>query len=354
MQIKKKITKYLIASAILLLIINVALDFFTKRKRVENNEQEFTCRQLDSIFYDVLNDFGIESEWITSVKVKIADEDSIEKKIVVKLPADLPIPLIIRDFHKKIENDITSFVSEEKKFYGATEIRIYSNEYLKQFIQLVPDNQIIRKRNELCFIISNAFDLNEKDFNSFLSIPYPFSTEVIPEEDLIMKANELKNYSKEFIVLLNDDVADMPFKLNPKSHKYILKNSVKNIAAAFPNAQLFVIDESSELYNSTTFNFIRDEFKKRKINLINLSEFIHLNSEDENELISKFRFHAEDKSGSDKIKSTDQSTQLNQKIFYLSYENFLKIKNEFDRMRKKGNKIIPLSATYLVKNNFGK
>ncbi len=351
MQKKQKITKYLIATSILLLIVNVALDFFTKQKRVENYEKEFTCRQLDSIFYNVLNDFGIEPEWISSVKFKIIDEDSIEKKIVVKLPADLPIPLIIRDFHKKIENDITSFVSEEKKFFGTTEIRIYSNEYLKQVIQLIPDNQIIRKRNELCFIISDAIDLNEKDFNSFLSIPYPFSAAVVPDEDIIMKANELKNYSKEFIALLNDDVTDMPFKLNPKSHKYILKNSVKNIASSFSNAQLFVIDESSELYRSTTFNFIRDEFKKRKINLINLSEFIYLNSDDENELISKFRFHAEDKSGSDKINSNEKSHLLNQKIFYLSYENFLKIKNEFDRMRKKGNKIIPVSTTYLVKNN---
>lgn len=351
MQFKKKITKYLIASAILLLIINVALDFFIKRKKDVNIEHEFSCQQLDSIFYDVLNDFGIESEWISSVKIKIPDEDSIEKKIIVKLPADLPIPLIIRDFHKKIENDITSFVSEEKKFFGTTEIRIYSNEYLKQLIQLIPDKQIVRNRNELCFIISDAFELSEKDFNSFLSIPYPFSTVVIPDEDIILKANELKNYSKEFIVLLNDDVVDMPFKLNPKSHKYILKNSVKNIALSFSNAQLFVVDETSELYNSTTFNFIKDEFKKRKINLINLSEFIHLNSDDENELISKFRFYAEDKSESDKNKLPNQSGLPNQKIFYLTYENFLKIKNEFDRMRKKGNKIIPLSATYLVKNN---
>lgn len=338
MQLKKKFTSYLLAFAVVLLIVNVLVDYFKKSNKGNNYVRELTSHQIDSIFLSVLNQYGIEPEWISTTKIKVPDEDSISKKFIVMLPEDLPIPLIIKDFHKIIENDITSFVSEEKKIYGTTELRIYTNEYLKLLALLIPDKQTVRKRNELSFVISNAFDLNESDFNSFLSIPYNFSAVVIPKEDLILKADSIKKYSKEYIVLLNDDLNDSKFKLNPSSHKEVLRNSIRNIITFFKDAQLFVVDESSELFNSTVYNFIRDEFKKNKKTLIPLSEFIHLNSEEDAELNSRFRFHCEDKSGS------------NQKIFFLTFENFQKIKNEFDRIRKRGNKITALSSTDLVKN----
>ncbi len=339
MQFKKKITNYLLIIASLLLVLNAAIDFFNKGKRNVNSELEFSCRQLDSIFYDVLKDFGVEQKWIKSKNIKIAEEDSIKKKFIVKLPIDLPIPLIIKDFHKKIENDITSFVAEEKEIFGITEIRIYSNEYLKLLVELLPDKEIVRDRNELCFIISNVFELNENDYKSFLSVPYSLTATVIPDESVVQKVIELSNYSKKYIVLINDEIVDSQFKLKPDSHKYILKNSVKNIVLVFNEAKLFIIDESSELFKSTTFNFIRDEFEKRGIKLIHLSEFIQLINDDEIELRSKFKFYAEDKGS------------INQKIFYMPFENFIKIKNEFDKMRKKGNKIIPLTSTYLIKSD---
>lgn len=339
MLIKNKYTNYLLIAAILILVVNAAVDLITKRKKNINTELEFSKRQLDSIFLSVLNDFGIEQEWISYSKIKIANEDSIERKVNVKIPVDLPIPLIIKDFNRKIENDITSFVAEEKHFYGATEIRIYSNEYLKLLVELIPDEKIIRKRNELCFVISDVFDLSENDFNSFLSIPYKLTAAIVPDEEVASKLYKLANYSKEYIVLINDDIEDSQFKLDPKSHKYILKNSIKNIASVFSGAKLFVVDESSDLFKSTTYNFIRDEFKKRNITLIHLSEFIHLTNDDEIELNSKFKFYAEDKSGD------------NQKIFYMPFDNFIKIKVEFDKMRKKGNKIVPISSTYLIEKS---
>lgn len=337
MRMKRQLTKYLFVFAVLLLILDVVIDFFYKPERNKNTELEFTCAQLDSVFYEALNEFGIESKWISSEKFKIADEDSVKKKLIVKIPIDLPIPVIIKDFQKKIENDITSFVSEEKKIHGETEIRIYSNEYLKLIAELVPDSKIVRKRNELAFIISNAFELNEKDFDAFLSIPYKFAAAVIPSDDMILKAQNVKNFSKEYVILINDDIKDSQFELNPKSHKEVLKNSIKNITLAFSEAQLFCVDESSSLFNSTSYNFIRDEFKKKNRPLIHLSEFIRLFSDNEVDLISKFKFYAED------------TTISKQKIFYVPFENFMKIKNEFDKTRKKGNKIIPLSSTNLIK-----
>jgi hypothetical protein len=336
-QRKKTFTKYLLGTAILLLLANVTIDFIKKPKRNDKNSaRELTTGQIDSVFLDVLDQYGIEQEWISTKKIKIPNEDSISKQYTVKLPIDLSIPLIIKNVNKIIENDITGFVSEEKKIFGATEIRIYTNELLKLKATLIPDSGTVRNRNDLTFIISDAYDLNQSGFNAFLSIPYTLTAAMVPGENTVAKADSLKKYSKEYLVLINNDMNDTKFRLEKGDQKELLKNSVNNIISNFRNARLFTIDDQSKLFNSTIYNFIRDEFKKRRIKLIRLSEFLTLNADEDAELISKFRFYCVDKTGS------------RQKIFYLTFEDFQKINNELEKFRRKGNNILALSSTNFV------
>ena len=338
MHFKKTFVKYLLAVAILLLLVNVSIDFF--KKPIKNNKnltRELTTSQIDSVFLNVLDQYGIEKEWISTKKFKAADEDSISKQFIVKLPVDLSIPEIIKDINRIIENDITGFVSEEKKVFGTTEIRIYTNELLKLKATLIPNAETVRNQNDLAFIISDAYDLGESDFNTFLSIPYVLSAAIVPDDQTIAKADSLKKYSKEYIVLINNEMTDTKFRLEKGDQKALLRNSVYNIISNFRNAQLFAVNEKSALYKSTIYNFVRDEFKKRGIKLIPVKEFLMPESDEDKELISKFRFYCEDKSGG------------KQKIFFLTFEDFQKLRRELEKLRKRGSNIIALSKTSLVK-----
>lgn len=339
MQTKKNFTKYLLITAIALLIVNVGIDLFKKPSAMKSaDSKELSVKQIDSVFFSVLNEYGIEPNWITEKKINVPYEDSVKKELVVMLPADLPIPLIIKDVHDIIENDITGFVSEEKRIFGRTEIRIYSNEILKLQAVLLPDAQTIRKRNQLSFIISDAFDLSDSDFNTFLKIPFVLSAAVTPNDDSVIKADSLAKYSKEFIVVINNGIKDSKFRLETKYQKALLRNSVSNIIKLFSKARLFAVDEQSEIFNSTIYNFIRDDFKRLGVNLLPVNEFLNLRWDVESELISKFKFHCEDKSGND------------QKIFFLTFDDFLKISGELNKFRKKGNRVIAVSSTELAKN----
>lgn len=339
MQLKKSFTKYLLITAVVLLLINVAIDLIKKPAK-KNNEQsrELSTQQIDSVFLSVLDQYGIEKEWISTSKIKIPYEDSISKQFTVKLPADLSIPLIIKDVNKIIENDITGFASEEKKIFGTTEIRIYTNELLKFKAVLIPDAETIRHRNQLSIIISDAYDLGSSDFNSFLSVPYVLSAVVVPGDAAVTQADSLKKYSKEFVVLLNNENKETKFRLESGDQKELLKNSVINIVSGFRKAVLFCVDEQSKLFNSTIYNFVRDDFKRHGIKLVHENEFLQIAGDDDSELISKFRYHCEDKSGG------------NQKIFLISFDDFLKIRPELEKFRKKGNQVIALSSTDIVKN----
>ncbi len=334
---KKKFTKYLFLFTILLLIINLAVDLI-KRPKKNENVNELTINQVDSVFKFVLDEYGIDSAWITTKKLRIADEDSISKQYVVMLPSDLPIPLIIRDINNIIQKDITGFVSEEKKIFGTTELRLYTNELLKLQATLVTDPNAVRNTNNFAFIISDAFDLSDTDYNKFLELPYTLSAAVVPGQAAVVKADSLEKYSKEFVVLINDDLTENKFRLRVDYQKELLKRSVNSITTGLQKGAVFTIDEKSKLFNSTVYNYVRDEFKRKGKIIVPLSQFIYLDSGDNNELISKFRFHRDDK------------TESKQKIFYTSFDGFNVLRNELEKARKKGSRVIPLSTTAFVNN----
>lgn len=337
MTIKKRFTKYLLGIAVILLLINVIIEIFTAPgKNNINSTRELLSSQIDSVFLNVLDQYGIENEWISTKKVKIPNEDSISKQFTVKLPLDLSIPMIIKDINRIIENDITGFVSEEKKIFGTTEIRIYTNELMKLKATLIPDASAVRNRNDLSFIISDVYDLSSSDYNTFLSIPYILSAAAVPGVKTDALTDSLKKYSKEFVVLLNDDLSESKFRLESNDQKALLKNSISNIVTNFKSAVLITVDVQSKLFNSTIYNFVRDEFKKRGIKLIRLPEFIMLSADEDTELISRFRFFSENKNGG------------NQKIFFITFEDFKKIRPELEKFRKKGSSILALSETNFV------
>jgi len=333
---KQKFIKYLIAAAVILLVVNITIESLKKPKK-ETAIHELSVLQIETVFFTVLDEYGIETKWITRKKYKSADYDSVKTEYVVKIPADMPVPLIIKNINKVIEKDITGFVSEEKKIFGTTEIRIYTNEVLKLKATLIPDKEIIRKRNELSFVINDVFDLSEKNFNNFLSIHYSLSCTVVPGHDLIIKADSLKDYTKEYAILLNNDISDPQMKLKSDYQKKLLRGSMQNIVSSFRDAKAYIVDENSTLYNSPIYNYVQDEFKRQSIFLYPRSGLIELNAQEDSELISKFKFYCQDTTG------------VHQKIFFSSFDNFLKIQNEIEKIKKKGNKIIPLSKTFLAR-----
>jgi hypothetical protein len=248
----------------------------------------------------------------------------------------VPIPLLLRDINKIIEKDITGLVSEEKKIYGATEIRAYANEILKLKATLIPDKGIIRNGNSVAFIISDALDLSKNDFNQFLSITQPLACTVVPAKSIVPLVDTLKNYRKEYVVLLDDEIKESELKLKQEFQKELLRGSIKNIISLFKDAKVYTIDEKSKIFISPIYNFVRDDFKRQGITLYPYSDFIHLNAADDSELLSKFRFYSNDTTG------------VRQKIFICSFENFQKILPELEQYKKKGHKIIPVSKSYLT------
>jgi hypothetical protein len=334
--VKRKLITYLLILAVALLFLNIIIDIFSK-KSVKTDSRELAKSEIENTFWQVLDNYGIKAEWVSKKRFKMTNEDSINAQFNVSVPGDIPIPLIIKDINNVVEKDITAFVSEEKKIFGTTEIRIYTNEILKLKATLIPDPNLIRKRNEFTFVISNGMELNDKRFAEFLQINFPIASSVVPDPDMIMKADSLSKFSKDYILLLSDDLSESKMKLVQEYQKELLRSSVKNILTSFQNAKAVIVDEKSKLYNSPIYNFVRDEIKRRNYAVCPLSEFIKLESDDSGELFSKFKFYAED------------TVASKSKIFYMPMENFEKVLPMIEKYKKQGSKILPISKSYLLR-----
>ncbi len=334
---RKKIVNYLFAAAIILLVVNTIIEY-KERPPKKKAVNELSVSQIENVFFKVLDEYGIEPDWISKKKYKASEYDSVKVEYFVKLPADLPVPLIIKDINNVIEKDITSLVAEEKKFYGTTEIRIYTNEALKLKATLIPDKENIRKGNKLAFIISDAFDLSDKDFKNFLSNYLPIAAEIIPDKNNTAQADTINKYSKEFAVLLNNDISDNDMKLRPDYTKPLLYGSIRNIVTAFGSDHIYIVDDKADILRSHIYKYIKAVFSDMRVRLHQQSEFVSLDTTDPAQLYADFSKVCSDTSGS------------NQKLFILPYENFVKLIDTIEKYKKKGNKIIPVSQTYLFKN----
>ncbi|MCX7876680.1 MAG: hypothetical protein N2321_11015 [Melioribacteraceae bacterium] len=334
--VKKKLVFYLSLLAISLLLTNILIDLFTKKKSYPNSK-ELSRTEVENVFWKVLDDYGIKANWVTKKKFKQVDEDSVNYQFNVLLSEDIPIPLIIKDINNVIRKDISAYVSEEKKIFGETELRIYSNEYLKLKVNFYPTKNLFRDNKEISFLISDAMDLNEENYKSFLFSNLPINAVIVPDPALTQKADSLSKYSKEYVLLLNNDVDDTKMKLSQEFRTDILKKSIEAILGSFPKNKFVFVDENSNLFNSPIYNFVRDEFKKRNRTLFHMSECIKLNQA-EDEMFSKLKFYLED-------------TITKKKIFYTDFSNFMKMNPMIEKFRKKGGKVLPVSKSYLKDKN---
>ncbi|MFA7289503.1 MAG: hypothetical protein WC055_11560 [Melioribacteraceae bacterium] len=331
--IKRKIILYLLFFSVLLLLGYLIVSVTNQKKvtSITNQERELSVIEVDSILYTVLDDYAIPSQWVQQKKIKIKGEDSLKYFYTINLSSDISIPMLIKDLKKVYDKDITGMVCKETVFRNDTEINVFSSEFLKLRAELIPKKDLERDRNKLGFIICDSYKLSKEDFSYLLELPYAVTFALFPDKNFLSMRDSIVKYGKNYVVLINDEIEEKEFKLSPDYGKEILKRSVATILSKFNTASGFIISTNSDLYESTALNFVRDEFKKRKLILYTEKNFVSFDENKIEEIKSILKFHAE--------KLVDNRF----KTFWISFENFSEIQNNLADLRKRGTRIIPFS-----------
>ncbi len=324
---KKKLIFSLVIIAIILLIGNMLIEYVKKPAR--ENLSGIAKFKIENKLLKVLDGYAIEHRWIEKKLINNRNYDSLQYIYFIKIPSDIPIPLIIRDLDNEFKNENIRIISKEKKNFGNTSVKIYSNHILKLWANFIVDSKIKRPYSKISFLIKGINNLSKQQVERLINFPYPLTFVISPSNSMKKYLSEIKAVGKEFCILLNDNISNEEYKISPGFSKNRLKASVISIFVAFKKAKEFFFDPNSQMYKSVIFNFIKDEFAKRNIKLKSINIFPYLSGNNYNNLISKFIFF--EKSSVGKKKRT----------LLLNANALLILHDELQNYIKKGNKIVP-------------
>jgi hypothetical protein len=271
---KKKISIILFSFAVVLLLINVILaKIYPLQSDVKKALSEV---EINKMFNEAIKKFGFNDEWITKKTGRDKSPNISFTNYIISVPSDLPIPVLLSQVFEDFSGTETTILSKEIKTNGLSTLEIFSNGKKILNADFDYESSIRRKSGLIGFIIFDEEKLDEDNFKILNSSAEKFSFLFLPDYEL----NEiLDDCHKEFSLILNDDIADVDYKLETGYSADRLQLSVKAIINSFGNAAFFMIDDESSLFNSSKGEMIIDWLEKSKLRFLHKRSIIHLLSE---------------------------------------------------------------------------
>lgn len=321
---KRKIIYVLISISLLLIISNILLENFYYDDNIPI-VQELSKNIIEERFLSTLIDYGIINDWISQSTSKKNKSDSIEYIYKIKFPSKISIASFIKDVNASFVKQPVVIESVEQRNYSNSEIKIFSNNTLKLSAKLIHDRKIKREYAEFGFIVKIDDQINDATLDELSKLYFNYTVAFIPSEFSSEVLNELES---DYIVLLNDEINDSRFLLDEDYSKQRLVNTIKEIIITYGRKAVYLIEESSILYNSKIYSLIKEEFEKRGIKLLSLSSVTSLKAESKKQLQSLFQFYATSLKGKEG------------KNFFISYNDFSSLTPLIERQIKMGDQVV--------------
>ncbi len=326
---RKSITLILFSASLLLLTANLLINIINQSTEPEPNKINLSSPEIDSIFLHSLYSFGLLDEWIKETK-----NSKVKSAFKVKVPAELSIPVILAEINKNFLGKDVTISSVEKDFSGRTILNISKTNIIQLKSEFKYHKGIHRSAGTAAFIIED-FELSNDEDSMLLQIPEPFSPLLIPSNENSKIEEFIIKNDKTYLLLLNDDISELKYKLNEGYTRKRFKSSILAIINAFSDASFFVIDDNSDLFLSTAYSYLQTELTKRKIKLIMLSSLQRLEYQDVNQLNNTFEIF---------LKAAGEEESI---TFIITVEGFKTLLPEIERFRKIGYKFVHPSETIL-------
>ncbi len=322
---KKKLIQVLFISAITLLVIDFAAGKLFEPVK-EKDHISISLPEADSLFKSSLKSLGIDEKLIRLKKKKGSQET---KDYRVTVPDDLPIPLIVMEVKNKFEQSDVKINFNEKKIGGKTNLTIANNDdEIILSSEFDYDKTIFRSGGHIAFVLEGFDKLDEQNIRVLLSAPEQFGILLTPSKNNKKLADSLSRYRKEYLVLFNDDITELEFKLSESYTPKRLDGSLKSIIENFGRSVCITIDEQSDLYKSEVNEYLKKYFESRKISFV----------------LKKSMIQPEGSSADDKIKSFEDKLDLlslgGTKIFLIRADEFLSYLPSIVKYRKVGYKFV--------------
>jgi len=330
---RRKIIYFLVAAVVGLLLINVLLGL-TKKKNENQIENNLSVLTIEERFFNTLDGFGIENDWIAKQNLKKGTYDSISYKYIIKLPFDVAIPVVLKDLNESFNDLPVSLNSQEKKNHGYSILNIESNNYTMLVSEFNYHSELTRLYSEIGFLISGIEDATESELTTFFNLPFKVGVILPLSEESQQLAELVKTNNLTYYIQLLKESDNINYNLDGDLGLEKLIITIRNIISSFNSPRYFFINQLESGFTSTTKNFIYEQFGKKGRQILNLNSFINLKGEDANDLKSLLEFHI------------NKLTFGSYKIFRIELNDWFLIEKDLITFMKKGNKIVNPSQLF--------
>jgi hypothetical protein len=272
---QRKIVITLFITTVVFLIANIIADKLTGTE-VTAEPGELSREEINARFISAVHVFGVAPAWITEKKHSVKDPPSLIASYAINVPQDLPIALLIREITNSYDTvNVKLLVNEKSK--GVTALKLFHNGEQKLAAEFAYKEGLKRKAGTVGFLLEDYDELDETEDSVLLNSPEAFAVVLVPSKQAKGIAKKINEAGKEYIILLNDDIGELNYRLNPDYSEPRLKSSIRSILGDFGRSVFIMVDDNSSLYSSSAFAILKKEMEKRNIKLAGKGLFRELN-----------------------------------------------------------------------------
>lgn len=327
--VKKRVIYSLVIVAVILLLINIIVEFIsTPEVIIVNNE--IKTSQIEEIFISSLWTHGILEQWISAKVIDNAKYDSLKQVYYVDIPKDLQVVSVISGLSENFAGKPVKLVTEERVNHSNSTVKIYSNGVLKLEAFINQSDKIRREFSEITMIVKSGGSLDEEQQEKLKKVKISYTLLYTPTEDLLNEMDLIKKYSSSIAVLISNDIDDDKYEMEADANKSKLSRNVVNLISDYGRNRAYILDEQAEIYSSVAFPYVRDEFNKRGIELKRLSDFVDLRGKPLGQVKSILKFHCDNGKGKQR------------RFLIVGLDDFFGLQQDIEKYRKLGNKFFAL------------
>ena len=324
-EFKKKLLISLLSLAIVLVAVKILLQDKISFSGSEHSVNESEIREK---FDRILVDFSIDQKLIKEKRVKDKSSGIEISNYKIQVPKDLTIPEILTEVYHTFIKDSLKISSKEMVKNGKTIVSIKSVDDILLNCEFDYSKTYHRNKGYVSFVIKDSDPGNPSSLQ-LLETSEKINFLLRPGSGELKKLETIQNYGQQFSVLIDDDIGEQKYKLDPAHSEVRIATVIKTLVSDFQKAVCFIVEEESSFYRSSNFKVFKSELDKRNIKLFTISDFMNLANDEK--LVDEFNRE---------IRSLNPGGSI---IFLMNEETYFSVLSEIKKFKKQGYRFIASS-----------
>ncbi|MFA6235442.1 MAG: hypothetical protein WC824_14800 [Bacteroidota bacterium] len=240
--------------AALIVILFVADRYITlvqpNIERMQDKKDIQSVQSLEADVRDVLENFGIQPEWIRERSIDFAGAGHLRDLWLVQVPHDLPVASVNLDLKAAILDYGGRAFAVENARLGQIALHISFRGKIRYSLLFLPTNEVRRETGNIVLLVDGLEEAPDGEIDQYLACKEPIACILEPTRDNIALYTRVRSEDKEIVLHLHFSPAseiDSRFTLAEDLSMEELSKHLRYIVKNFPGSRFYYITSERAL-----------------------------------------------------------------------------------------------------------